>query len=188
MHTPKSFVITLREKRVPKRRPWGTIATNGTLFSKGHSFFLNNHVYEKNETVSLGHCGTEIVPQRVPYYGQSNSAPRGTISVPFFFWVQFMHICILIAINPRCVHQIYALSCNSQAKCIHAWPDNNKICIDKVPRLVYTFWICKPLLDSSIIYPTTLVPKSWKLLMWYHSRYQWLLCCTIAAIKAAGMV
>ena len=28
--------------------------------------------------------GTEIVPLRVPYYGQSNSAPRGTISVPFF--------------------------------------------------------------------------------------------------------
>ncbi len=28
--------------------------------------------------------GTEIVPLRVPYYGQPNSAPRGTISVPFF--------------------------------------------------------------------------------------------------------
>ena len=66
---------TLREKRVPKRCPWGTIATNGTLFSKGHSFFLNNHVYEKRE----------IVPLRVPYYGQSNSASRGTIPVPFFF-------------------------------------------------------------------------------------------------------
>ncbi len=38
-------------------------------------------------TVPLGHWGTEIVPLRVPYYGQSNSAPRGTISVPFFFWV-----------------------------------------------------------------------------------------------------
>ena len=31
------------------------------------------------ETVPLGHWGTEIV-----HYGQSNSAPRGTVSVPFF--------------------------------------------------------------------------------------------------------
>ena len=29
---------TLREKRVPKRYPLGTTATNGTLISKGHSF------------------------------------------------------------------------------------------------------------------------------------------------------
>ncbi len=43
-------IVTLREKRVPKRCPWGTIATNGTLFSKGHSVFLNNHVYEKKST------------------------------------------------------------------------------------------------------------------------------------------
>ncbi len=40
------------------------------------------HVYE---TVPLGHRGTEIVPLRVPYYGQPNSAPRGTVLVPFFF-------------------------------------------------------------------------------------------------------
>ncbi len=31
-----------------------------------------------------GSPGTEIVPLRIPYYGQSNSAPRGAISVPFF--------------------------------------------------------------------------------------------------------
>ena len=43
------YPSALREKRVPKRCPWGTIASNGTLFSKGHSFFLNNHVYEKKE-------------------------------------------------------------------------------------------------------------------------------------------
>ncbi len=72
----------LRETKVPKRCPWGTIATNGTLFSKGHSFFLNNHVYGK--TVPLVYWGTEIVPLRVLYYGQSSNAPRGTISVPFF--------------------------------------------------------------------------------------------------------
>ncbi len=38
-----------------------------------------------NETVPLGHWGTEIVPLRVLYYGQPNSAPRGTVSVTFFF-------------------------------------------------------------------------------------------------------
>ena len=77
----QGFGHTLREKRVPKQCPWGTIATNVTLLVKGHSFFLNNHVYK---TVPLGHGGTEIVPLRVPNYGQSNSAPRGTVLVPFF--------------------------------------------------------------------------------------------------------
>ena len=45
------------------------------------TFFLNNHIYE---TVPLSHWGTKIVPLRVPYYGQSNSDHRGTVSVPFF--------------------------------------------------------------------------------------------------------
>ena len=43
---------TLRGKRVPKRCPWGTIASNSTLFSKGHSFFLNNHICGKMSTPS----------------------------------------------------------------------------------------------------------------------------------------
>ena len=38
----------------------------------------------KKGTLLLGHWGTEIVPLRVPYYRQSNSAPRGTVLVPFF--------------------------------------------------------------------------------------------------------
>ena len=38
---------------------------------------------EKRETVTLGHWGTGIAPLRVPYYKQSNSAPRGTVSVHF---------------------------------------------------------------------------------------------------------
>ena len=69
-----------------KGYPLGTISTNGALFSKGHSFSLNNHVCEKKkyEIVPLGHWGIKIVPLRVPYYRQSNSAPRGTVSVPFF--------------------------------------------------------------------------------------------------------
>ncbi len=54
------------EKRVP-RRDRGTTS-----------------IHKNSETVPLGHWGTEIVPLRVPYYGQPNSAPRGTILVPFF--------------------------------------------------------------------------------------------------------
>ena len=50
------------------------------LVPLGH-FFLNNHVYE---TVPFGHWGTEIVALRVLYYGQSNSARRGIVLVPFF--------------------------------------------------------------------------------------------------------
>ena len=41
----------------------------------------NNHIYE---TVPFSHWDTEIVPLRVLFYGQSNSVPRGTVSVPFF--------------------------------------------------------------------------------------------------------
>ena len=44
----------------------------------------HNHVYE---TVPFYHWGTKIVPLRVPYYGQPNNAPRGTVSVPFFLRV-----------------------------------------------------------------------------------------------------
>ena len=40
--------------------------------------------------------GTKIVPLRVPYYRQSNSAPRGTVSVPFFFWVCFLNGSLII--------------------------------------------------------------------------------------------
>ena len=39
-------------------------------------------------------------------------------------------------------------NCNSQAECIHAWADNNRIYIEEVPKLVYTFWICKPVNHS----------------------------------------
>ncbi len=73
IHSFSKEIIThwsaLREKRVPLGCPLGTIATN---------------VYE---TVPLHHWGTEIIPLKVPWYGQSNSAPRGTDSVPYVFWV-----------------------------------------------------------------------------------------------------
>ncbi len=65
----------------------GTIVKNGTFFSKGHSFFLNNHVYEKRVGYQYStHRGTKlrtgkIVPLgalfRYPFLCQ-NSTPRRT--------------------------------------------------------------------------------------------------------------
>ncbi len=42
-----------QRKKGTKKYPWGTIAKNGTVFSKGHSFFLNNHV-----------CGKKSAPEQ----------------------------------------------------------------------------------------------------------------------------
>ncbi len=44
----------------------------------------------------------------------------------------------------RCTH--WVSNCNCQAKWIHAWADNNRICIEEVPKLVYASWICKPVI------------------------------------------
>ena len=48
-----------------------------------------------------------------------------------FCWL-LMHICILS-------------NCNFQAKCIPAWAEYNRISIEEVPKLVYAFWMCKPI-------------------------------------------
>ncbi len=55
----------------------------------------------------------------------------------YAFWLQ-------LATNAytRCTH--WVPNCSFQAKWIHAWADDNKICIEEVPKLVYAFWICKP--------------------------------------------
>ncbi len=58
------------------------------FFQRGTLFSLIN-MFVENEAVPLDHRGTEIVPLRVPYYGQSNSAPRGPVSVPFFLSVVY---------------------------------------------------------------------------------------------------
>ncbi len=60
---PLATDYTLREKKGTKTVPLGYHCYKWYPISKakGHSFFL-----------------------RVPYYGQSNSAPRGTLLVPFF--------------------------------------------------------------------------------------------------------
>ncbi len=47
------FIGSLRQKRVLKQYPWGTIAINGTVFSKGHSFFLNNAPEQKGTFFTL---------------------------------------------------------------------------------------------------------------------------------------
>ncbi len=39
-----------QKKTVLKQYPLGTTLENGTLFAKWHSFFLNNHAYQKNST------------------------------------------------------------------------------------------------------------------------------------------
>ncbi len=77
--------VYTQRKKGTKTVPWGTIATNGTLFQRGTLFSLFS--LKKRETVPLCQWGTKIVPLRVPYYGQSNSAPRGTVLVPFFLSV-----------------------------------------------------------------------------------------------------
>ena len=58
---------------------------HGELLLQMVPFFHRGTLFWDYETVPLGHRGTKIVPLWVPYYGQSNSAPRGTVLVPFFF-------------------------------------------------------------------------------------------------------
>ncbi len=49
------------------------------------TLFFEKKIMFIKHAVPLGYWGTEIVPLRVQYNGQSNSAPRDTISVPPFF-------------------------------------------------------------------------------------------------------
>ena len=93
---PRVILPNTQKTRVPKQYLWGTIATNNPPpFSRGTSlpkqypqgfgvlFWCPWH-RDIVKTVPLCQRGTEIVPLRVPNYGQPNSAPRGTVSVPFF--------------------------------------------------------------------------------------------------------
>ncbi len=108
----RSSPTTLRGKRVPKRCPWGTIATNGTLFSliimimEKRVPFRDRGIIHKNSAprgimfmkqYPWATRGTKIVPLRLPYYGQSNGAPRCTSLV-----FSFAYISIFLAahINP----------------------------------------------------------------------------------------
>ncbi len=59
--------LALKEKRVLKKCPWGTILENSALF-------------DKNGT--LKESATKMVPQKVPLYGQSN----GFGATYFFEW------------------------------------------------------------------------------------------------------
>ncbi len=59
--------VYTQKKRVPKQYPWGTIATNSTLFLEGHSFSLNNHVFPKKSA-----------PKQKGTIFQK-SVPRGTV-------------------------------------------------------------------------------------------------------------
>ncbi len=57
----------------------------------------------------------------------------------YAFWLQ-----LVLNAYTRCTH--WVSNYTSQPKCIHASADNNRVCIEEVPKLVYTFWICKPVL------------------------------------------
>ncbi len=86
------YIQPLRKKRVPKQCPWGTIATNSTLFLEGHSFFLNNHVYQEKsapkqkgtifQKVPLGVLFCKKRFETVPFFkkGYYFGTPRGTVS------------------------------------------------------------------------------------------------------------
>ncbi len=75
-------------KTVPLGYYWASLEKNEAFLWHHTTLLLSAYSSTHNvyETVPLGHWGTEIVPLRVPYYGrQPNSAPRGTVSIPFFF-------------------------------------------------------------------------------------------------------
>ncbi len=63
----------------------------------------------------------------------------------------YMHFdCSLVLMHPPDICTHWVSNYNSQAKCIHAWADNNRICIEEVPKLVGAFWICKPVIQVFI--------------------------------------
>ncbi len=64
----KRLYTTLKEKRVLKQCPWGTILENGAFFSKNDT-----------NLVPLGH------QNEVLFYGRSNGAPRALFWCHLFF-------------------------------------------------------------------------------------------------------
>ncbi len=92
---------TLKEKRALKQCPLGTILKNGAFFGKKGTILVplghQNGVVPPNKTAllenvwgnsALSESGTETVPQKVPFYGRSNGAPRAPFWCHLFFWVQ----------------------------------------------------------------------------------------------------
>ena len=69
---------SLKEKRVLKRCLWGTILENGAFFGKKGTVWENS---------ALSESGTKAVPQKVPFYGRPNGAPRAPFWCHLFFWV-----------------------------------------------------------------------------------------------------
>ena len=74
------ILYSLRKKRVPKQCPWGTIATNSTLFLEGHFFSL---IIMFTVLVPQGIRGTIfnlfLCENSTPVLmGHRNSTPRST--------------------------------------------------------------------------------------------------------------
>ena len=72
------YVFTQR-KRGTKTVPWGTILEIGT-------FFYKKGIENVQENSALLQSGTKTVPQKVPFYGRSNGAPRAPFWYHLFFF------------------------------------------------------------------------------------------------------
>ncbi len=66
----KLWMGTLKEKRVLKWCLWGTVLENGAFFGKKGT---------------ISESGTKTVPQKVPFYGRPNGAPRAPFWCHLFF-------------------------------------------------------------------------------------------------------
>ncbi len=109
---PNNYLMTA-ECRTTSRKPvldeckaWVQYKFTDTLREnkdswKGHKFNLFGKMGQRDQsdsinmhTVSVPRCwlGTKTVPLGAPNYVQLNSAPRGTISVPFFFWLKNKYV------------------------------------------------------------------------------------------------
>ena len=76
-------VIYTQRKKGTKTVPLGYYCYKWYPFFKGALFFSLIIMFMEKKYP----FGTGALPLRVPYYGQSNSAPRSTILVPFFLSV-----------------------------------------------------------------------------------------------------
>ena len=83
----------LGHKQLNKKVENSTLLKKGTILVPQKAlFFLNIHVHE---ALPLGHWLPEIVPLRVPYYGQSNTCSDIRVTVLLLVHVPFLSECIL---------------------------------------------------------------------------------------------
>ena len=96
-----SHPIHSEKKRYQNSTPGVLLLQMVRFFHRGTLFSLIIMFMEKG--VPPGHWGTKIVPRRVPYYGQSNSAPRGTVPVPFFLNLYVTPLSAIVRLSDQAV-------------------------------------------------------------------------------------